>query len=117
MIQKEFYKTRGDGVNLYRTYSDANVMIKKDGTEEIYSEAIDIENSGFTYTETDIPIDDGEESTGDLTVDDTLQIPIQEEDDELQEILNYYIDGIKKGYISNDDIPLKYRDKIVEYLK
>lgn len=58
MIQKEFFKTREDGVNLYRTYSDINMMIQKDGTEEIYSEAIDVENSGFTYTETDIPIEE-----------------------------------------------------------
>jgi hypothetical protein len=47
------------------------MMIQKDGTDEIYSEAIDVENSGFTYTETDIPI---EGDTGDLTVDDTLQM-------------------------------------------
>lgn len=57
MIQTEFYMERKDGVKLYRTYSDRNMMIQKDGTEEIYSEAIDIENSGFTYTETDIPIE------------------------------------------------------------
>jgi hypothetical protein len=57
MIQREFKETRFDGVKLFRTYSDSNMMIQKDGTEELYSEAIDVENSGFTYTETDIPID------------------------------------------------------------
>ena len=71
MIKTEFYMTRSDGVNLYRTYSDANIMIQKVGTEETYSEAIDVENSGYTYTETDIPI---EEETGDLTVNDTLEM-------------------------------------------
>lgn len=71
MIQTEFYTERKDGVKLYRTYSDKNMTIQKDGTEEIYSEAIDVENSGFTYTETDIPI---EGETGDLTVDDTLDM-------------------------------------------
>ena len=71
MIKTEFYTERKDGVKLYRTYSDLDMMIQKDGTEEIYSEAIDVENSGFTYTETDIPI---EGDTGDLTVDDTLQM-------------------------------------------
>ena len=71
MIKIEFYMERKDGVKLYRTYSDSNMMIQKDGTEEIYSEAIDVENSGFTYTETDIPI---EGDTGDLTVDDTLEM-------------------------------------------
>lgn len=57
MIQTEFYMERKDGVKLYRTYSDRDMMIQKDGTEEIYSEAIDVENSGFAYTETDIPIE------------------------------------------------------------
>ena len=66
MIKTEFYMTRSDGVNLYRTYSDANMMIQKDGTDEIYSEAIDVENSGFTYTEADIPIEgEPEENEGD----------------------------------------------------
>lgn len=74
MIQIEFYMERKDGVKLYRTYSDRNMLIQKDGTEEIYSEAIDVENSGYTYTETDIPIDGGEEPTGDLTVTDTLEM-------------------------------------------
>lgn len=57
MIQTEFYMERKDGVKLYRTYSDINMMIQKDSTDEIYSEAIDVENSGFIYTETDIPIE------------------------------------------------------------
>lgn len=71
MIKTDFFKTRPDGVNLYRTYSDARMMIQKVGTEEQYSEAIDIENSGFTYTETDIPIED---PTDELTVGDTLEM-------------------------------------------
>lgn len=58
MIQQEFYATRKDGVNLYRTYSDINHYIRKVGTEEIYSEAIDIENAGFEYEETDKKIED-----------------------------------------------------------
>lgn len=65
MIVKEFYKTRKDGVNLYRTYSDANFMIKKVGTEELYSEAIDIETAPYTYEETDQMIEIEEEVTED----------------------------------------------------
>jgi hypothetical protein len=53
MIVKEFYKTRGDGVRLYRTYSDEGLMIQKVGTDELYDEAIDVENAPYTYTETD----------------------------------------------------------------
>ena len=34
MIIKEFYETRCDGVNLYRTYSDTNHYIHKIGTNE-----------------------------------------------------------------------------------
>lgn len=56
MIVREFYITRNDGVNLYRTYSDKDVMIHKIGTEELYSEAIDIEGAPYTYEETDILI-------------------------------------------------------------
>lgn len=62
MIQREFYTQRKDGVNLYRTYSDANKYIQKVGTEEIYSEAIDVEGTTFEYEETDefIPKEEGE---------------------------------------------------------
>lgn len=52
-IVKELYKTREDGVNLYRTYSDEGFTIKKVGTEEIYEEAIDVENAPYEYEETE----------------------------------------------------------------
>lgn len=57
MIVKEFYKTREDGVNLYRTYSDTNRYIKQVQTGAIYSEAIDVENAPYTYKETDKEIE------------------------------------------------------------
>lgn len=57
MIVKEFYTTRKDGVNLYRTYSDADLKIRKVGTDEIYDEAIDIEGAPYTYVETNILIE------------------------------------------------------------
>jgi hypothetical protein len=53
MIVREFYLTRKDGVNLYRTYSNENKYIRKVGTEEEYSEAIDIEGAPYEYVETD----------------------------------------------------------------
>lgn len=58
MIVKEFYKTREDGINLYKTYSDENYYIQKAGTEEVYSEAIDVENSSYEYIETKEKIED-----------------------------------------------------------
>lgn len=59
MIIKEFYTTRKDGVNLYKTYSDKNVYIKKQGTDEKYDIAIDVENAPYTYEETEEIIDYG----------------------------------------------------------
>jgi hypothetical protein len=57
MIIKEFYRTRGDGVDLYKTYSDSGVLIVKEGTAEEYGVAIDVEGSRNVYTETDKPLD------------------------------------------------------------
>lgn len=70
MLKHEFYQTREDGVRLFRTYSDQELMIQKDGTDETYTEAIDLENSGFTYTETDVPVPEDEK----LTVADVLSM-------------------------------------------
>ena len=53
MIIREFYLTRQDGVNLYRTYSDTNFYIKQVETGAEYAEAIDVENAPYTYVETD----------------------------------------------------------------
>lgn len=67
MIHTDFYKTREDGVKLYRACSD-EFIIQKNGTDEMFTEAIDVENSGNTYTETDIPLEEEKE----LTVEDTF---------------------------------------------
>ena len=56
MIIREYYRTRKDGINLFKTYSDNKVMIRKVGTDEIYDEAIDIETAPYVYEETDQPI-------------------------------------------------------------
>ena len=53
MIKREFYKTRKDGVNLYKTYSDEGYRIKQIETGNIYDEAIDVETANYTYEETD----------------------------------------------------------------
>lgn len=59
MIIREFYMTRKDGINLYKTSSDKNVYIIKQGTNEKYDEAIDIENADYIYEETEEIIDYG----------------------------------------------------------
>lgn len=57
MIVTEYFKTRNDGVRLYRTYSDEGYLILQVETGIQYEEAIDIENTSYTYKETDILIE------------------------------------------------------------
>ena len=73
MVKKEFYETRKDGVNLYRTYSDQNLQIQKVGTNEIYDEAIDIETATYEYVETDMPIELIEGETDEATTEDYIE--------------------------------------------
>lgn len=42
-----------NGARMVRTYSDAGYRVKQGQTNIIYDEAIDNENSGYTYTETE----------------------------------------------------------------
>ena len=65
-IVTEYFKTRKDGVVLNRVYSDQDVMIRKVGTDEVYIEAIDVENAPWTYEETDQVIE--------LTAEEALSI-------------------------------------------
>jgi hypothetical protein len=43
-----------------RHYSDANLMIQKIGTDEIYSEAVDLPDRNFQYEETNEPLEQEE---------------------------------------------------------
>lgn len=65
-IVYEYFKTRNDGVVLNRVYSDQDVMIRKVGTDEVYEEAVDVENAPWTYEETDQAIE--------LTAEEALDI-------------------------------------------
>lgn len=40
------------------TYSDADMKIVQNETGVVYEDALDVPESGYTYTETDIPIED-----------------------------------------------------------
>lgn len=62
MIVRDFYKTRFDGIALYRTYSNTGHYIKQLPSGVIYSEAIDVENAPYSYEETDELIEKVEES-------------------------------------------------------
>ena len=57
MIVTEKYE---DSDYLVRTYSDAKMMIRQDGTGILYAEAVDPDFMSRTYTETDIPIEEPE---------------------------------------------------------
>lgn len=52
-------ETYGDQSFSY-TYSDAGYMIRQEETGQIYQNAMDILPCPYTYTETDIPIEDDE---------------------------------------------------------
>ena len=66
MIVTEYYKTRNDGVDLQRTYSDEGYLLERNGV--FYVEAIDPKNSGRTYVETNILVDK------DVTTEDTATV-------------------------------------------
>lgn len=63
MIKREYFAERKDGVNLYKSFSDSGLMIRKVGTEEVYEEAIDVEGSEFSYEETEEKIKDQSDVT------------------------------------------------------
>lgn len=56
MIVREWYKTREDGVELWRTYSDAGYLIRQVETGTEYSEAVDVADAPYTYAETETKI-------------------------------------------------------------
>lgn len=66
MIVKEEYKTRADGVKLFRIYSDEGRQLLQNETGIVYTEAIDVEGAPYTYTET------GE--SAELTAEEALEI-------------------------------------------
>lgn len=57
-IIKEYYKTRKDGVMLFKTYSTNGFKIRKIGTDEIYDQAIDIALNKHIYEETSEKIEE-----------------------------------------------------------
>lgn len=66
MIVREEYKTRADGVKLFRTYSDEGKEIIQNETGIVYEEAIDVENAPYTYSESNEDME--------LTAEEALKI-------------------------------------------
>ena len=77
MIITKFFKTRADGVNLYRTYSDAGrTVVREDGA--VFDEAVDVENSGHSYAEGELLPDE------EITAEEALAIITGGADDETE---------------------------------
>lgn len=66
MIKTEYYGKNGLGVDLYRTYSDQNKVIRQIETGIEYDEAVDVGDENgkirYTYEETDKDIEREEEN-------------------------------------------------------
>lgn len=56
MVKREYYKTREDGVRLFKHYSDEGKYILQVQTGAKYDEAIDVEFAPYTYVETELDI-------------------------------------------------------------
>ena len=73
MIVREFFVTREDGVNLFRTYSNTNHTIRQVETGIVYSEAIDVEDAPYTYEETEELIETEEEIVEEESVEEVIE--------------------------------------------
>lgn len=73
MIKTEMYSE-----DLIKTYSDAGFKIMQEGTGAIYDEAIDPISMNRTYTETNIPIEEPDESEPLTEAEEILDILLGE---------------------------------------
>lgn len=55
-----------DSTDLIKTYSDKGMMILQEQTGIMYSEAVDVDYAGYTYVETNIPIEENESSDSEI---------------------------------------------------
>lgn len=77
MIRKEFFKTREDGVRLYRTYSDTDHKIRNKRTSEVYADAIDIaEDEAYEEVEDYIELEGASTYEEVLAVKDSVETEI-----------------------------------------
>ena len=98
-IVKEFFKTRNDGVNLYRTYSDEGKQILQVETGNVYDEAIDVEGAPYTYVEYEEPTDDPEDTAPEIPDESDGEQPMTRaeltaEVTEIREALDMILSGV-----------------------
>lgn len=65
-----------DGMTLIHTFSDEGYMIEQVETGNLYSEAVDLGSSHYTYVETDLMIED------DISDEEALRIILGGDTDE-----------------------------------
>lgn len=70
-VDKVFYETRDDGIDLYMNVSKNGYKIRKVGTNEIYDEAVDI--ADVEFEETDILIGEDVISLDEATNEDYIE--------------------------------------------
>lgn len=75
-----YYRTREDGVKLYKIESPNGFYILQNETNRKYAVAIDVENSGYTYSETNEKIKKDEGTQDEATSTDDGSILRQPED-------------------------------------
>lgn len=74
MIKKEYFKTREDGVKLYRTYSDTDHKIRNKRTSEVYTDATDTaENEEYEEVEEYIEMEGASTYEEVLAVKDSVE--------------------------------------------
>ena len=96
-IVKEYFKTRNDGVNLYRIYSDAGMMILQVETGNVYEEAIDVEGAPYTYVEYAEPTDDPEDTEPEVEAESAQPLTRSEltaKVTQLEEALDMILSGV-----------------------
>lgn len=76
----EFLETRADGVNLFYTYSDSGKMlVRNDG--EMFVDAVDVENSGYTYEESDVDANGTAEATEQDLLDALAELGVADDEE------------------------------------
>ena len=97
-IVKEQFKTRNDGVNLYRIYSDIGMQILQVETGNVYDEAIDVEGAPYTYIEYEEPTDDPEDTAPEIPegaeTEPMTRAELTEKVLELDEALGMILSGV-----------------------
>lgn len=108
MIKKEYFKTREDGMRLYRTYSDTDHKIRNKRTSEIYTDATDIAEEE-EYEE----VEEYVEMEGASTYDEVLAVKESMETDRANTIRKInHLHLTNEEALSVKDLYPRWEDKV-----